>query len=45
MHAACHAMSDLKFGSSTALSSSSPLIEALKLVTVEVNSWSQMPSL
>ena len=42
MHAACHAMSDLKFESctSTALSSSSPVIEASKLV-----SRSQTPSL
>ena len=40
MHAACHAMSDLKFGSCTALLSSSPVIEASKLV-----SRSQTPSL
>ena len=45
MHAACHATSDLKFGSYTALSSSSPMIEALKLVTVDVESRSQTPSL
>ena len=45
MHAACHATRDLKFGSCTALSSSSPVIEASKLVTVEVESWSQTPSL
>ena len=33
-------MTDLKFGSCTVLSSSSPVIEALKLVPVEVESWS-----
>jgi hypothetical protein len=36
---------DLKFGSCTALSSSSPVIEASKLVTVEVESRFQTPSL
>ena len=40
-----HAMTDLKFGSYTALSSSSPVIEASKLVPVEVESQSQTPSL
>ena len=43
MHAVCHATSNLKFGSCTALSSSSPVIEASKLVTVEVENWSQTP--
>ena len=45
MHAACYAMTDLKFGSCTALSSSSPVIEASKLVTLDVESQSQTPSL
>ena len=40
-----HATTDLKFGSSTVLSSSSPVIEALKLVPVEVESRSQTTSL
>ena len=40
-----HATTDLKFGSCTALSSSSPVIEALKSVPVEVESRSQTPSL
>ena len=43
MHAACHAMTDLKFRSCTVLSSSSPVIEASKPVTVKVESWSQIP--
>ena len=41
MHAAYHVTSDLKFGSCTALSSSSPVIKASKLVS----SRSQTPSL
>lgn len=41
MHAACHATCDLKFGSCTALPSSSPVTEASKLVTVKVESRSQ----
>ena len=40
MHVACHAMTDLKFGSCTVLSSSSPEVEASKPVTVEVESES-----
>ena len=43
MHVVCHATTDLKFGSCTALSSSSPVIEASKLI--EVESQSQTPSL
>ena len=45
MHAACNATTDLKFESCTALLSSSPVIEASKLVTIEVKSRSQTPSL
>ena len=41
-YAARHAVT---FGSCTALSSSSPIIEASKLVTIEVKSQSQTPSL
>ena len=40
-----HVTTDLKFGSCTALSSSCPVIEASKLVPVEVESRSQTPSL
>jgi hypothetical protein len=40
-----HIMTDLKFGSCTVLSSSSPVIEASKFATVEVESRSQTPSL
>ncbi len=36
--ARAHVTTNLKFGSCTALSSSSPVIEASKLVTVEVES-------
>ena len=36
-----HAMTDLKFGSCTVLSSSSPVIEVSKLVPVKVESRSQ----
>ena len=36
MHAACHATTNLKFGSCIALPSSSPVIEASKLITVEI---------
>ena len=36
MHAACHTTSSQKLGSCTALSSSSRVIEASKLVTVEI---------
>ena len=39
-----HAMTDLKFGRCTALSSSCPVTEASKLVTVAVESLSQTPS-
>ncbi len=39
-----HVATNLKFGSCTALSSSSPVIEALKPVTIEVESRSQTPS-
>ena len=49
IHDACcmpsAAMTNLKFGSCTTLSSSSPMIEASKLVTVKVDSWSRTPSL
>ena len=41
MRAACHATSDLKFGSCIALSSSSPAIEASKPVAVEAISMSR----
>ena len=40
MHAVCHETTDRKFGSCTAMSSSSPVIEALKLVTVKIESVS-----
>ena len=45
MHAACHAATNLMFGSCTVLGSSSPVIEASKLVTVKMESQSQTPSL
>ena len=37
-HTACHALTNLTFRSCTALLSLSPVIEALKLVTVKVES-------
>ena len=40
MHVACHATTDLKFGSCTVLSSSSPEVEASKPVKVKVESQS-----
>ena len=38
-------LTDLKFGSCTVLSSSSPVIEASKLVPIQIESLSQTPSL
>ena len=40
MHVVCHATTDLKFGSCTVLSSSSPEVEASKPVKVKVESQS-----